>query len=215
VQFAVRTVLRSRLHRMLLAFYLGIGFAVTIFFLCSRRSKGTGSGVDHESLHQVSAPLLASSIVMMGFWTVGARVVFSMPLDLRANWVFRVTPVRTGPALLQARRRSLFALAVAPMWLCSAVSSGPGVRPPGICCFSVFMGRPSPSSACTPRRNFPSLLLSSGQDPIPPHVLLVHQPDRRAGRKGRPIRTPGAGGSRRLRHDRGRACRRRGRRAMV
>jgi hypothetical protein len=43
-----------------------------------------------------------------------------MPLDPRTNWVFRVTPVRTGPALLQARRRSLFALAVAPMWLCSA-----------------------------------------------------------------------------------------------
>jgi len=33
--------------------------------------------------------MIASTILLIGFWVVGARVVFSLPLDLRANWIFR------------------------------------------------------------------------------------------------------------------------------
>jgi hypothetical protein len=32
----------------------------------------------------------ASTIVLMGLWVVGARVVFSLLLDLRANWILVV-----------------------------------------------------------------------------------------------------------------------------
>ena len=35
VQFAIRTLMRSRQHRVILAFYLSIGFAMTIFLLGS------------------------------------------------------------------------------------------------------------------------------------------------------------------------------------
>jgi hypothetical protein len=56
----------------------------------------------------------------MGFWVVGARVVFSLPLDLRANWIFRMTALRGGRRYLKARRRALFALSVAPAWTLSA-----------------------------------------------------------------------------------------------
>lgn len=57
---------------------------------------------------------------MLGFGVVGTRVAFSMPLDLRANWIFRITPVRGGLECLAALRRSLVVLAVAPVWVCSA-----------------------------------------------------------------------------------------------
>ena len=40
---------------------------------------------------------------------VGVRVVCSVPLDLRANWVFRAMPFRAGPRCLRARRRALLA----------------------------------------------------------------------------------------------------------
>jgi hypothetical protein len=43
-----------------------------------------------------------------------------MPLDLRANWIFRVTPVRGGPASLSAARFSLYLLAWLPVWAGSA-----------------------------------------------------------------------------------------------
>jgi hypothetical protein len=117
VQFSIRTLLRSRQHRMILAFYLGTGFAITIFFLKTPLAQELSAA---ERWQQVSMPMLASSIVMMGFWVVGTRVVFSLPLDPRANWVFRITPVRGGPDCLAARRRAFLVLSVAPVWVGSA-----------------------------------------------------------------------------------------------
>jgi hypothetical protein len=52
-----------------------------------------------------------------GSGVAGVRVVFAMPLDLRANWVFRITPVRGGLASLAARRRALLVLGVLPPWV--------------------------------------------------------------------------------------------------
>ena len=121
VHFSVRTLLRSRLHRVILAFYLGIGFALTICFLKTPLAQELQARSGSDPWHRVSVPLLASSILMMGCWVVGMRVVFSMPLDLRANWAFRITPVRGGPRCLSARRRSLFVLSVVPVWAGSAV----------------------------------------------------------------------------------------------
>jgi hypothetical protein len=114
VQFSIRALLRSRKHRVMLAFYLGIGFAIAISLM--------KSGVSHEEnfADQANAPLLFSSFVIMSVWVVGTRVVFSMPLALESNWVFRITEVRGTPEYLAAIRRPLFALAVAPVWVASA-----------------------------------------------------------------------------------------------
>ncbi len=109
-QFAVRTLVRSRQHRMILAFYLGIGFAFAIFLLKSPEMK-----------RAASTPLLSASIVMMVLAVVGTRAVFSLPLDLRANWIFRITSVRGGPKTVAASRRALLAIAAAPVWLITAV----------------------------------------------------------------------------------------------
>ena len=51
---------------------------------------------------------------------VGTRIVFSVPLALWANWIFRLTEVRGVPEYLVAIRRPLFVLAVAPLWTASA-----------------------------------------------------------------------------------------------
>jgi hypothetical protein len=60
---------------------------------------------------------------MMVLAVMGTRVVFAMPLDLRANWVFRVAGVRGGPGSLAATRRALLLLSVAPVWLATAAAS--------------------------------------------------------------------------------------------
>jgi len=57
---------------------------------------------------------MAASIVILGFWVVGTRVGFSMPLDLRAHSIFRVTPVRGDTEYLRARRPSLLVLSALP-----------------------------------------------------------------------------------------------------
>jgi CubicO group peptidase (beta-lactamase class C family) len=122
VQFSMRTLMRSRRHRVILAFYLGTGFAITIYLLKGsaaqlQSSVAAGGG----PWQQLGTPLLAASIVMMGCWIVGTRAVFSLPIDLRANWIFRVVPLGRGPACLTARRRALYALSVAPVWVASAL----------------------------------------------------------------------------------------------
>ena len=114
-QFSVRTLLRSRQHRVILAFYLGIGFALTIFLLKAPAMR--------EETYECGADtaLLAASIVMMVLAVVGTRVVFALPLDLRANWIFRVTPVAPARECMTASRRALLLLSAAPVWIGSAV----------------------------------------------------------------------------------------------
>ncbi|HMJ62748.1 MAG TPA: hypothetical protein VK493_13340, partial [Bryobacteraceae bacterium] len=121
VQFSIRTLLRSRQHRVVLAFYLGIGFAATIFFLRSPVARQISSASMADPWHQPGMPLLAASILLMGSWVLGVRVVFSLPLDLQANWIFQIAPLPSGTGCLVARRRSLLVLSVLPVWLGSAV----------------------------------------------------------------------------------------------
>ena len=121
VQFSIRTLFRSRQHRVVLAFYVGVAFAAMIFLLKSSVARQISSPSAANPWHQPGMPLLASSIMLMGFWVLGVRVVFSLPMDLPANWIFRITPVREGADCCVARRRSLLVLAVLPVSLGSAV----------------------------------------------------------------------------------------------
>lgn len=113
VHFSVRTLLRSRHHRVMLAFYLGLAFAIAVLFMQTPRAR--------QMFHAANIPLLFSSLVMMCACVVGTRVVFAAPLRPRANWIFRVTQVRAVKDYIAAARLPLFVLAVAPVWLVSAV----------------------------------------------------------------------------------------------
>lgn len=117
VQFSIRSFLRSRQHRLILAFYLGIGFALVIFFMKSPEARGQILAAPDA----VNAPVLASTIVMLFFWMLGIRVLFARPLDIRANWIFQTAPVRGGRNSLNANRRSLFVLALVPVLAISAL----------------------------------------------------------------------------------------------
>jgi hypothetical protein len=117
VQFNIRTLLRSRQHRLILSFFLGLAFTIVILYVktpLAQRKLLDASGAG--PWHHVNAPLLVSSIVMMWFAVIGTRVVFAMPTDLRANWIFRIANGLGVPDCLKATRRSLFLLAVAPVW---------------------------------------------------------------------------------------------------
>lgn len=123
-QFCVRTFGRSRQHRLIGAFYWGLGLALTILLLQGLKEEmevfgATGSHLRREA----TAPLLAASIMMMILSVVGLRVVFAFPLELRANWIFRAVGIQDGPKVLGAQRRALALLAVAPVWLVTAVVS--------------------------------------------------------------------------------------------
>jgi len=118
VHFSIRSLLRSRRHRIIFAFYVGAGLAFAILFL-NAPPELTGP-TEGGSWDPLSIPLLASTIAVMGVSVIGARKVFSLPLDLRANWIFRTMPFRAGRQCVAARRRALIAISVAPVWAISA-----------------------------------------------------------------------------------------------
>jgi hypothetical protein len=117
-QFGIRTLFRSRRHRVTLAFYLGIATAIVLFV--SKGPEGPGRITDPLRWHQANVPMLMGSILVMCSAVVGMRMAFTMPIDLRANWVFRMMPIGGGEAHRAGVRRTLFALAVVPAWLASA-----------------------------------------------------------------------------------------------
>jgi hypothetical protein len=122
-QFSLKTLVRSRLHRLILAFYLGLGFAVTILFLKTPGAQRQFASMSYgDTLHPLSTELMAASIVVVCAWVVGTRVVFSMPLDLRANWIFRITPIGDAKACITARRRAFVVLALTPAIALSAIA---------------------------------------------------------------------------------------------
>jgi hypothetical protein len=111
-QFSVRSLVRSRQHRIILAFYLGVGFALNVLLFKAPATR-TMAGASNP----VSPSILASTILLMLLSVIGMRIVFAMPLDLKANWIFRITPLQGGAPCLAARRRALLALGVLPVWL--------------------------------------------------------------------------------------------------
>ncbi len=117
VQFSIRALARSRQHRVIFSFYLGMGFAILI--LLSKAQPPAGQTYPPPPPENLGP--IVSSIMVLCFWMLGTRVIFSLPLNLRANWVFRVTPVRGGPGSLSAARRSLYVLAWAPLWTGNAI----------------------------------------------------------------------------------------------
>jgi CubicO group peptidase (beta-lactamase class C family) len=115
-QFSVRTLARSKQHRLIVGFYLGVGLAFTSLLL-----KGSPSAANNP-WRETSVLLWSASLMMMLLAAVGTRAAFALPLDLRANWIFRVIGTRGGLETLAASRRALLLLAVAPVWLVTAVT---------------------------------------------------------------------------------------------
>ncbi len=71
---------------------MGLAFAIVILYLktptVQEAFAAAGAG---SPWHEANVPVLVSSIVMMWFAVIGMRpVVFAMPTDLRANWIFRM-----------------------------------------------------------------------------------------------------------------------------
>jgi hypothetical protein len=91
---------------MILSFYMGTGFGVMLILL--RPSMGRRS--------DVAVALLAVSALMLCTAAAAMRTVFSMPMMLEANWVFRVAALESAERYLKAVRGAFLLLAIAPLW---------------------------------------------------------------------------------------------------
>jgi hypothetical protein len=115
VLFSVRTLMRSRQHRVAYAFYLALVFAIALSWLSSELSSTAPAPLPMD--------FIVSTFLMMSFAVAGLRSVFSLPISLTANWVLRTTQLCSSEKYIDATRRALLFFAVVPAWLLSALLS--------------------------------------------------------------------------------------------
>ena len=109
--FSFRTIMRSRQHRMILSFYLGIGLAMVLGYV-----KTPFAGLDVVEDGISTGFLLASTLTMI-LTILALRVIASIPITLPANWIMRVTQVQPTGRYRGAVRMSWILLGVAPVLL--------------------------------------------------------------------------------------------------
>ncbi|MGA7109518.1 MAG: hypothetical protein WBY75_17350, partial [Terracidiphilus sp.] len=106
LNFSVRSLIRSRQHRVLFAFYWSIALAIALS--CVRTelsSKAPGA---------MTVDYLTSTFMIMTIAVFGLRNVCALPISLSANWVLRVTQLRPTRAYLAATRGVLLLLGAGP-----------------------------------------------------------------------------------------------------
>lgn len=115
--YTLRTLIRSRLHLMLLAAYGGAAVAVIVAAIIPQFVKGGLSAASHPSVAFVSAPLVVIFAIALGM-----RALFAMPADLGANWAFRLyAPDDRMDTIVTGARTALVMAAVVPAAIASVV----------------------------------------------------------------------------------------------
>lgn len=112
VRFSMRSLARSRQHRVVYAFFLAIAFAIAVSTL-------TRVATSHRT-EPVTPAFLMSTLMMMCLAAAGLRSIFSLPVSLKANWVLQVTQLSAPERYIAATRRAMLVLATIPVWLTAA-----------------------------------------------------------------------------------------------
>ena len=82
--FLWRTMGRSTQHRMVMMAYTGLGVAA-VATVC------LGIGEIFQSTKALTAYFVYAHVILLLFLLVGFRHLFSIPTELRANWMFQIT----------------------------------------------------------------------------------------------------------------------------
>ena len=101
VAFIGKTLARSAKHRIFLAAYAGVGCAFVLQAL-------VGSGMRQAWL---SVPLVLGFFVLSGM-----RYIFTIPSELPANWVFRISETEERGRALEGARSAMIWFGVAPLF---------------------------------------------------------------------------------------------------
>jgi hypothetical protein len=105
--FVLASFARSRRHRLLYGIYIGVGCAIVVAGLLRATTLGPGAA-------SLSPPILSIALVMTFLGAVGARVLFAIPIDPSANWVFRMTERSSMRSHVAGARLALLLIAAVP-----------------------------------------------------------------------------------------------------
>jgi hypothetical protein len=87
--FVTNTFVRSSKHRLYLAGYVGAGSALAALGIVQALVDREDPSV-RAILFQPNTALLAIPLILSFFLLSGMRIVFTIPAELRANWVFQI-----------------------------------------------------------------------------------------------------------------------------
>ena len=107
--FTLRSLRRSRQHRVVLALFLSIALAFALHLL--REAPPLGATTP------ITTDFAMSTLWILLFSVLAFRAVFPLPISLTANWVLRITQLRLPQRYIAAVWRSLLLLAVLPAGL--------------------------------------------------------------------------------------------------
>lgn len=110
--FTARGLARLRTHRLVLALYAGLGLAWVLAGASSLLEHGLPKSGWAPSPLSVSIP-----IDLAFFCIVGLRVLFTLPVELKANWLFQLVADGARRPLEHGVRLFLFLAGVLPMAL--------------------------------------------------------------------------------------------------
>jgi hypothetical protein len=108
--FLLQTLGRSSRHRMILMGYAGI--ALALFF-----TGIAGMGRAYGATRAVAADFVYYHILALLFLLFAARHLFSLPTELKANWIFQITEGEGRADWLRAVDRFVLLWGGAPMLL--------------------------------------------------------------------------------------------------
>ncbi len=111
--FTLQTLGRSARHKLYLAGYVGAGVLLIYSSLAPLVMGREPWGGSTPSL-----PLLSVQFVLSFFLLVGVRVVFTIPAELRANWLFRLTTGSDVRRHVEGVRRAGQLAVVVPFFGC-------------------------------------------------------------------------------------------------
>jgi len=108
-QFAIRTLARSRSHRMIFAVYGGFALAFVMSSAVTLTLRDHGAGFWRPGLGMLSMPLVVQFLLL-----VGIRVIVAIPSEPRARWVFRACEPMDRAAAVTGTRDAMLLLVVLP-----------------------------------------------------------------------------------------------------
>jgi len=110
--FTGKTMFRSRKHWLYLSAYVGVGFGLVLQGVMGALSRQGTPALDRPAASLLSVPLVLSFFLLSGM-----RFVFTLPAELRANWVFQLSDADGRKECLAGVRKAMFAFGITPLLL--------------------------------------------------------------------------------------------------
>lgn len=107
--FTIRTLLRNRQHRMLLAVWIGVALALTISAALPMIVRFGLAVFDRPRSALLAGPLIFAALIQTGM-----RSLFAIPVEIKANWTFRLREPLRLPHALSGAAAALIVCGVIP-----------------------------------------------------------------------------------------------------